>query len=64
MPELTRCDICIYRDHAKDGSPCNICTDNKLHISRFKPDPIVELLKEHWGIKDDIAGLSKEETNA
>lgn len=51
---ITKCDICVNRDAQKDSGPCKMCSDNKMYISRFKADPIVNTLKEYWGIDGDI----------
>ena len=50
---VEKCSVCIHRDENKTVGQCSVCTDNKLHVSRFKPDPIVGLLKESWGVEED-----------
>lgn len=59
--ELVKCDVCSYRDHPKNHTPCSVCSDNKLYISHYSEDPIVTTMREYWGIKEDKE-LFKEES--
>ena len=53
MSKLIKCDLCEYRNKDKRMTPCAVCSSNKQHISHFKPDPMVEVLRNALDIKEE-----------
>ena len=50
---LVKCDVCSYRDHPKNRTPCSVCSDNKLYISHYSEDPIVTTMRQYWHIDEN-----------